>query len=100
MFIAKVTSKISFLLIKKNNDIPTKGIVRIIKHVVNDDGGTKQPSDFIITVTGNNVLPSTTVRSDDNGNTVTLNAGSFNVVAADEQGYSVTLIGDALGLLI
>src|SRR5205814_4146208 len=49
----------------------------VIKHVVNDDGGTKTAGDFTMNVSGTNVQPSPTFAGAETpGRTVTLNAGS------------------------
>jgi len=46
-------------------------------------GGTMQPSDFTITVSGTNVQPSATFQGSEYGTTVTMDAGTYGV---DEQG--------------
>ena len=56
----------------------------VIKHVINDNGGTKIAGDFTMTVTGTNVQPSATFPGAESpGTTVTLDAGGYSV---DETG--------------
>jgi YVTN family beta-propeller protein len=56
----------------------TTGMIIVAKKVVNEGGGNKQPSDFTITVDGNNPTPSSFDGSS-SGATITINEGSYNV---------------------
>ncbi|HET6594988.1 MAG TPA: hypothetical protein VFG81_05165 [Anaerolineales bacterium] len=61
----------------------------IIKHVVNDNGGTAQAGDFSMTVNGTNVQPSASFPgAEAPGTTVTLNAGSYSVSETNVTGYT------------
>src|SRR2546423_1871305 len=63
----------------------------VIKHVINNDGGLKNASDFTMNVTGSNVQPSATFPgAEAPGTTVTLNAGSYSVNEAAVSGYTKT----------
>src|SRR5260221_10413128 len=79
-----------------NDDQP--GTVVVIKHVINDDGGTETASNFSMTVTGTNVLPSATFPGAESpGTTVTLNAGAYSVDESADSGYSKTFGTDCSG---
>ena len=72
-----------------NDDIaPT---LTVIKHVINDNGGTKTAADFSMTVTGaaptGGHLPGRRVA----GHDVALNAGAYSVSETGPAGYSSTL---------
>src|SRR5205814_6816245 len=72
----------------------------VIKHVINNDGGLKNASDFTMNVTGSNVQPSATFAgAEAPGTTVTLNAGSYSVNEAAVSGYTKTLGADCSGTI-
>src|SRR5262249_9385280 len=60
----------------------------VVKHVINDNGGTKQAPDFTLNVTGGSPSPASFPGSE-TGTTVTLNAGSYSVTEPSHAGYSV-----------
>ena len=69
-----------------NNDIAPKLIV--IKHVINDNGGTAAAADFTMTVDGHeHDTPASFAGAESPGTTVTLDAGTYNVT---ETGPSAT----------
>lgn len=74
-----------------NDDIAPKLIVK--KHVVNDNGGKKSASDFKMSVSASNPTHSQ-FNGDENGTTVTLNAGSYIVEETTDSGYKKTYSGD------
>ena len=78
-----------------NDDIVPRLI--IIKHVVNDNGGTASASDFTINVSGNNPSPSSFDGVDDPGTQVYLNAGSYNVTEDGLAEYAATFSADCTG---
>jgi hypothetical protein len=81
-----------------NDDQP--GTLHVIKHVINDDGGTKVAGDFSLTVTGTNVqLSATFPGAEAPGTTVTLNAGSYSVDETAVSGYTKTLGADCAGAI-
>ena len=81
-----------------NDDQP--GTLTVIKHVINDNGGTKVATDFSLTVTGTNIQPSATFPGAESpGTTVTLNAGSFSVDEALVSGYTKTIGADCSGAI-
>lgn len=63
------------------------GHLTIIKHVVNDNGGTATSSDFTISITGNNVSTTTIAGMDDPGTTVTMEPGNYSVTETPVTGY-------------
>jgi hypothetical protein len=81
-----------------NDDQP--GTLVIVKHVINDNGGTKVAGNFSITVTGTNVAPSATFPGAESpGTTVTLNAGSYSVDEAAVFGYAKTIGANCSGTI-
>lgn len=71
-----------------NNDIAPE--LTVIKHVINDNGGTKVASDFTMNVTGANVSNPSFAGSEA-GTVVTLNAGNYSVDENNVGGYTKTL---------
>ena len=71
----------------------------VIKHVINDNGGQKQASDFTINVTGGNTSPATFL-GNENGVTVTLDAGAYSVNEIMVGGYAKTLSADCIGTIV
>src|SRR5919107_717227 len=70
----------------------------VTKKVVNEGGGDKKPSDFTITVSGNNPTPSSFAGSS-SGTTVTLNPGRYSVTENLLSGYTSSMIGDCSGTI-
>ena len=69
----------------------------MIKHVVNDNGGTAVAGDFTMTVTGNSPSPAT-FPGDEAGTSVTINAGSYSVSeTGGPTGYTETDSADCSG---
>jgi len=68
----------------------------VIKHVINDNGGTASADDFTMTVGGNNVSDNS-FPGDENGTTVTLNAGAYSVDELLFPGYAKTLGANCTG---
>jgi hypothetical protein len=61
----------------------------VITKVDNTNGGTKKPSDFTITVSGNSPSPKSFSGSS-SGTSVTLNAGKYKVTGSGPPGYTTT----------
>ena len=59
-------------------DEPQPGTIMVTKRVINEGGGSARPSDFTITVAGNNPTPSSFDGSS-SGTTVTLEPGRYSV---------------------
>jgi len=77
-----------------NDDQPAT--LTVIKHVVNDNGGTAQASDFTMNVTGSNPSPAS-FAGDEGGTNVTLDAGSYSVGESGPSGYSESDSADCSG---
>jgi len=80
-----------------NNDIAPQ--LTVIKHVVNDNGGTKAAGDFTLNVTGTNVSTSSFAGVESPGTTVTLNAGSYSVDENAVTGYAKSLGANCSGTI-
>jgi Prealbumin-like fold domain len=78
-----------------NDDIQPKLIV--IKHVVNDNGGSKTAADFTMSVTGSSPSPSSFPGAESPGTNVALNAGSYSVGESGPSGYSSSMSSDCSG---
>ncbi|MFA6587869.1 MAG: SdrD B-like domain-containing protein [Patescibacteria group bacterium] len=70
----------------------------VIKHVINDNGGTKVAGDFSMTVGGNNVSD-VDFPGNELGTTVTLNAGSYVVDELPFTGYVKSLSPECTGMV-
>jgi uncharacterized repeat protein (TIGR01451 family) len=70
----------------------------VIERVINDDGGTRQSADFIITVTGTSAVPASFPGSAA-GTLVTLNAGAYSVGESGPAGYAASMAGDCVGTM-
>jgi Prealbumin-like fold domain len=77
-----------------NNDKPAglfgaQTALIITKNLVNDNGGTKQASDFVVTVTGNNSSPNLFVApAAPNQTLVEIDPGNYNVKERNDTGYN------------
>ena len=69
---------------------PTMGIVKVIKRVVNDDGGTNRASDFRIRVTSENSPPVNFRGAPTPGMDVMVNPGAFSVTEQIDSRYDTT----------
>ena len=70
-----------------NDDVPP--LLTVIKHVINDNGGTAVAGDFTMNVAATNPSAASFPGSEA-GTTITLNAGSFNVTESSPAGYTQT----------
>src|SRR5256886_2468877 len=70
----------------------------VMKHVINNDGGTRAAADFTITVTGGSPAPATFAGSEA-GTVVTLNAGAYSVDEATVTGYAKSLSSGCAGTI-
>ena len=67
----------------------------MIKHVINDNGGTQSAADFTL-IGGANDSPATS-RVPRPGTTVTLDAGCYNVTETGPSGYTASFSADCSG---
>jgi len=75
-----------------NNDITATLIV--IKHVINNNGGTKTAANFTMNVTATNPSSSSFPGAESSGTTITLDAGSYSVTENAVDGYEqVSAVG-------
>src|SRR5215469_5486013 len=75
---------------------PESTTLNVVTRVNNTNGGTKQPSDFTINVSGNNPSPATFPGSS-SGTTVTLKPGTYSVSASGLSGYTTTYSSGCTG---
>jgi hypothetical protein len=64
-----------------NDDIP-KGHLMVIKHIINDNGGIANASDFTMYVNGNNPIPYS-FQGSENGTNVTIYEGYYSVSTSE-----------------
>ncbi len=69
----------------------------VIKQVVNDNGGQKEASDFMMTVSGNSAIVPNFAGAGSPGTTVYLNEGDYLVDELPVSGYAKTLGSDCAG---
>lgn len=72
------------------------GKLIVIKHVINNNGGTKTAADFTMNVAGPSAEPSSFAGSEA-GTEVTLHAGAYNVTETGPSGYRATIPGSCRG---
>ncbi len=80
-----------------NDDKPAKLIV--IKHVVNNNGGTATAANFTLDSGGTNDSPSNFAGAESPGTQVTLDAGSYNVTETGPAGYAASFSADCSGTI-
>ena len=80
-----------------NTFIPT--IIHVIKHVINNNGGSANASDFNINVTGINVSNSSFPGLENPGTQITLDAGTYSIDESTYVGYTKTLSADCSGTI-
>jgi len=73
------------------------GTLTVIKHVVNDNGGTKNAGDFTINVTGG--IPTSFAGSESGTSVIVTAGGSYSVSEGAVSGYSASYLGDCSGTM-
>ena len=74
--------------------------LNVIKQLINDDGGTKKHSDFVITVNGINANPNSFPGSSlPSGTLVNLNPGSYSVSEQNTNGYTSSFSSGCSGII-
>src|SRR5205807_7561075 len=71
--------------------------LNVIKHVINDNGGTATAADFTMTVTGSSPTPASFAGAESPGTAVTINAGSYSVAESGPAGYAESDSADCCG---
>jgi len=74
-----------------------KATLTVIKHVVNDNGGSKQASDFAISVSGTSPSPSSFNGAESPGTSVVLGPGAYQVTETEDPGYAATYSAGCAG---
>ena len=75
--------------------------IRIITNILNDDGGIKQSSDFIIAINGNNPSPRTFTGGISPGIIAEMDEGSYQVnIPIPDPGYDTTYSVGCSGSLV
>ena len=84
----------------KTSSLPSnsqvQGMVIVTKKVINEGGGDKKPSDFTITIHGNDPTPSSFPGSS-SGTTVKLYMGMYSITETGPSGYNSSLSDDCSG---
>jgi Prealbumin-like fold domain len=73
--------------------------LHVIKHVVNDSGGSASAANFTMSVTGTSPNPASFAGAESPGTTVTLGAGSYNVTETGPSGYAASFSADCTGTI-
>jgi YVTN family beta-propeller protein len=85
---------------KTSNDKPVNGTLAVTKQVINEGGGNKNPSDFTITVNGNNNPSPSSFRGSSSGTTVQLSKGKYEVTeSGPTTNYNSTLSNECSGTI-
>src|SRR5439155_1638790 len=79
---------ISCIITNQYQTIPL-GKITVVKNVINDDRGTKTPSDFMIFVAGYNPSPNNFPGSA-SGTSVSIQPGNYQIIEASMAGYTTT----------
>jgi hypothetical protein len=81
-----------------NDDV--QPLLTVIKHVINDNGGTAVAGDFTMTVFGANPTPASFPGEETPGTTVALDAGSYGVSESGPFGYSGSFSAGCVGTIV
>ncbi len=79
---------------------PTTATVAVITRVVNDNGGTAQPSDFTMNISATNPSQSAFAGVDSPGVNVIVSPGSYSVDEASFPGYTKNVGGSCSGSVV
>jgi hypothetical protein len=72
----------------------------VVKHVIDDNGGTKSASDFTLTIGGVNASGGNSIAGSEQGVTKTITSfGSYSVTEAPVAGYRETVSADCTGTI-
>jgi uncharacterized repeat protein (TIGR01451 family) len=71
----------------------------VIKHVINDNGGTATAADFTLDSGGANDTPDDFAGAEAPGTVVTLNPGSYSVSEGGPSGYTASFSADCAGMI-
>ena len=90
----QVTSTTKTCTITNDDDAAT---LIVIKHVINDNGGTAVAADFTLDSGGANDSPDNFAGAESPGTAVTLDAGSYDVTESGPSGYTASYSADCSG---
>jgi uncharacterized repeat protein (TIGR01451 family) len=71
----------------------------VVKHVINDDGGTKIAANFSISVSGNDPSPAAFPGAESPGTAVTIGPGAYSVTETEDPGYTASYSEGCSGTL-
>ena len=80
-----------------NQLVSNTASLTVIKHVINDNGGTASAGNFTMSVTGTNPSPPSFAGTESPGAVVTLDAGSYSVSESGPPGYAASSSADCSG---
>jgi hypothetical protein len=80
-----------------NDDVAPQ--LTVIKHVINNNGGSASASDFTMSVTATNPSDDSFAGAESPGTTITLDAGSYSVSESGPSGYSESDSSDCSGTI-
>ena len=72
----------------------------VIKHVINDNGGTAVAGDFTMNVTATNPSDASFPGAESPGTGITLDAGAYNVTETGPSGYTASFSADCSGTAV
>lgn len=75
------------------------GTLNVIKHVINDNGGTLTAGSFNLSVTGTTNITPGSFDGSESGTVVTLDAGSYTVTEGAYTGYTTTYSADCTAVM-
>ena len=77
------------------------GTLFVTKHVINDNGGTKQAKDFTIHISAQNASDNADIAGDESGTKIVLHEGTFDVYEDDSalDSYFLTRSGECSGFI-
>jgi prealbumin domain-containing protein len=92
--IIKISAENTTSSLPPNNQV--QGIVIVTKKVINEGGGDKKPSDFTITIHGNDPSPNS-FPGNSSGTSVELYMGMYSVTETGPAGYNTSWSDDCSG---
>jgi len=78
---------------------PQTGTLQVIKHVVNDSGGSASAANFTLSVSGTSPSSASFPGAESPGTTVTLGPGSYSVTETGPSGYTASFSADCSGTI-
>jgi len=82
----------------QKESLTSASLINIVTQVINDNGGTKQTKDFIISVNGSQATPNSFPGNPD-GQSVSLQTGPYEVKINNFTGYKTTLSAGCKGII-